>query len=298
MKKVKVEYVNLDDNRTIEDLEKERNELEKKIFSEKYEKYENGDYKEDKEFKDIIKRINSINKVLEEKKEIKAFGRVLTEEEREKHYEELSEQASKYAEEQARMDELIEKHDQRVAEMQQAYDDFIKSEEELDEIDDKVFPKKQITVKLFPNTHKKLKVMATSKDTTLDKVATAIVEDKIYSMDIVKYVADEFENAQKMFVPGFDDYSTARYGGEQWEDHGKKLYDTNNKLLKKGNPRKRINVKVYDETHMKLRIMAAIQNRSLDNIVSEIIEKELGETIEIDPDKLMDEIIEFKENEK
>ena len=49
---------------------------------------------------------------------------------------------------------------------------------------------------------------------------------------------------------------------------------------------------------MKLRIMAAIQNRSLDNIVSEIIEKELGETIEIDPDKLMDEIIEFKENEE
>lgn len=298
MKEVKVEYVHLDDDRTIEDLENERKELENKIFHGKYKEYKNEDFKEDSEFKDLIRKLNSINKVLEEKKEIKAFGRVLTEEEREKHYEELSEQASKYAEEQARMDELIEKHDQRIAEMQQAYDDFIKSEEELDEIDDKVFPKKQITVKLFPSTHKKLKVMATSKDATLDKVATAIVEDRIYSMDIVKYVADEFENAQKMFVPGFDDYSTARYGGEQWEDHGKKLYDTNNKLLKKGNPRKRINVKVYDETHMKLRIMAAIQNRSLDNIVSEIIEKELGETIEIDPDKLMDEIIEFKENEE
>ena len=49
---------------------------------------------------------------------------------------------------------------------------------------------------------------------------------------------------------------------------------------------------------MKLRIMAAIQNRSLDNIVSEIIEVEIDESIEIDPDKLMDEIIEFKENEK
>ena len=196
------------------------------------------------------------------------------------------------------MNELIEKQEQREAEMQKAYDDFIKTEKEMDEIDDQIFPKKQITVKLFPSAHKKLKMMATSKDTTLDKVATSIVEDKIFSMDIVKYVADEFENAQKMFVPGFDDYSTARYGGEQWEDHGKKLYDTHNKLLKKGNPRKRINVKVYDETHMKLRIMAAIQNRSLDNIVSEIIEDEIGESIEIDPDKLMDEIIEFKENEK
>lgn len=298
MKEVKVEYVNLDENKTIEELEKERAELEKKIFSEKYEGYEDEDYKEDDEFKDIIRRINLINKVLEEKKEIKAFGRVLSDEEREKHYEELSEQASKYAEEQERMDELIEKQEQREAEMQKVYDDFIKTEEELDEIDDQIFPKKQITVKLFPNAHKKLKVMATSKDTTLDKVATSIVEDRIYSMDIVKYVADEFENAQKMFVPGFDDYSTARYGGEQWEDHGKKLYDTHNKLLKKGNPRKRINVKVYDETHMKLRIMAAIQNRSLDNIVSEIIEDEIGESIEINPDKLMDEIIEFKENEK
>ena len=49
---------------------------------------------------------------------------------------------------------------------------------------------------------------------------------------------------------------------------------------------------------MKLRIMAAIQNRSLDNIVSEIIENEIGESIEINPDKLMDEIIEFKKNEK
>lgn len=298
MKEVKVEYVNLDEKRTIEDLEKERDELQDKIFSEKYQEYDDDDYKEDDEFKGLIKRLISLNKLIEEKKEIKAFGRVLTPEEREKHYEELSEQASKYAEEQARMDELIEKHDQRVAEMRQAYDDFIKSEEELDEIDDKVFPKKQITVKLFPDTHKKLKVMATSKDTTLDKVATSIVEDRIYSMDIVKYVEEEFENAHNMFRPGFDDYSTARYGGEQWEDHGKKLYDTHDKLLKKGNPRKRINVKVYDETHMKLRIMAAIQNRSLDNIVSEIIEEELGESIEIDPDKLMDEIIEYKENEK
>jgi hypothetical protein len=141
-------------------------------------------------------------------------------------------------------------------------------------------------------------MIATSKDTTLDKAATSIVEDRIYSMDIVKYVEDEFKNAHELFVPGFDDYSTARYGGEQWEDHGKKLYDTHNKLLKKGNPRKRINVKVYDETHMKLRIMAAIQNRSLDNIVSSIIEDEMGGSIEIDPDKLMDEIIEFKENEE
>lgn len=289
MKKVKVEYVNLDENRTIEELQKEYDELINNII--------NGGYEAD-ERKKLAKRFKTVAKVLEEKKEIKSFGRVLSDEEREKHYEELSEQANKIGEEYARMDELIEQQEQREAEMQKVYDDFIKTEKEMDEIDDQIFPKKQITVKLFPNAHKKLKVMATSRDTTLNKVATSIVEDKIFSMDIVKYVSDEFENAQKMFVPGFDDYSAARYGGEQWEDHGKKLYDTNNKLLKKGNPRKRINVKVYDETHMKLRIMAAIQNRSLDNIVSEIIENEIGESIEINPDKLMDEIIEFKKNEK
>ena len=289
MKKVKVEYVNLDENRTIEELQKEYDELINNII--------NGGYEAD-ERKKLAKRFKTVAKVLEEKKEIKSFGRVLSDEEREKHYEELSEQANKIGEEYARMDELIEQQEQREAEMQKVYDDFIKTEKEIDEIDDQIFPKKQITVKLFPNAHKKLKVMATSRDTTLNKVATSIVEDKIFSMDIVKYVSDEFENAQKMFVPGFDDYSAARYGGEQWEDHGKKLYDTNNKLLKKGNPRKRINVKVYDETHMKLRIMAAIQNRSLDNIVSEIIENEIGESIEINPDKLMDEIIEFKKNEK
>ena len=289
MKEVKVEYVNLDDDRTIEELQKEYDELIDNII--------HGGYEADEREK-LAKRFKTVAKVLEEKKEIKSFGRVLSDEEREKHYEELSEEASKIGEEYARMDELIEKQEQREAEMQKVYEDFIKTEKEMDEIDDQIFPKKQITVKLFPKAHKKLKVMATSRDTTLDKVATSIVEDKIFSMDIVKYVSDEFENAQKMFVPGFDDYSAARYGGEQWEDHGKKLYDTNNKLLKKGNPRKRINVKVYDETHMKLRIMAAIQNRSLDNIVSEIIEVEIDESIEIDPDKLMDEIIEFKENEK
>ena len=291
MKEVKVEYVNIDDDRTIEDLEKERDELQNKILSEKYQKYNNEDFKEDDEFKNIVRRLNSINKVLEEKREIRDYGRILSDEERKKKWEKIEQEA-------VRMGELLAEQEEREAEMRKVYEDYIQSEKELDEIDDKIFPKKQITVKLFPDTHKKLKVMATSEDTTLDKAATSIVEDRIYSMDIVKYVEEEFKNAHELFVPGFDDYSTARYGGEQWEDHGKKLYDTHNKLLKKGNPRKRINVKVYDETHMKLRIMAAIQNRSLDNIVSSIIEDEIGGSIEIDPDKLMDEIIEFKENEE
>ena len=197
MKEVKVEYVNLDDDMTIEELQKEYDELIDNIIHGRYEADER---------KKLAKRFKTVTKVLEEKKEIKSFGRVLSDEEREKHYEELSEQANKIGEEYARMDELIEQQEQREAEMQKVYDDFIKTEKEMDEIDDQIFPKKQITVKLFPNAHKKLKVMATSRDTTLNKVATSIVEDKIFSIDIVKYVSDEFENAQKMFVPEIISY--------------------------------------------------------------------------------------------
>ena len=65
---------------------------------------------------------------------------------------------------------LIEKQVQRENEMKELRDDFI------NEINT---PKKQITVKIFPNTHKKLKLIAVSKDTTLEKIATAIIEEKL-----------------------------------------------------------------------------------------------------------------------
>ncbi len=290
MKDVKVEYVKLDDEKTIEELEKERENLMKELFKRE----------PDKEIdKELVLKINSINKILTEKKEIKQYGRILTEEEREKEFEKQYEQVEKYLEEQERMDELIEKHDQRVSEMQKAYDDFINAEKEMEEYEERIFPRKQITVKLFPNTHKKIKVIATSKDTTLEKVATSIVEDKIYNMDIAKYVADEFKSADELSSEwGFDDYETAQYGYEKMQDSDKSLYDKINKELKSGNPRKRINVKVYYETHRKLRVMAAIQDRSLDNIVSEIIEDEIGEVNEFDTGDLLDQLLEERLNEK
>ena len=289
MKDVKVEYVKLDDEKTIEELEKERENLMKELFKRE----------PDKEIdKELVLKINSINKILTEKKEIKQYGRILTEEEREKEFEKQYEQVEKYLEEQERMDELIEKHDQRVSEMQKAYDDFINAEKEMEEYEERIFPRKQITVKLFPNTHKKIKVIATSKDTTLEKVATSIVEDKIYNMDIAKYVVDEFKSADELSSEGFDDYETAQYGYEKMQDSDKSLYDKINKELKSGNPRKRINVKVYYETHRKLRVMAAIQDRSLDNIVSEIIEDEIGEVNEFDTGDLLDQLLEERLNEK
>ena len=141
-----------------------------------------------------------------------------------------------------------------------------------DYIDDIENPKKQITVKIFPNTHKKLKVIAASKDTSLEKIATAIVEN----------VKRAFENAEE-FEEGFD-----------WlkkEDADNSTYDLNDKILKKGRPRKRINVKVTSETHIKLRVLSAIQDRSLDKIVGSIIEYEIGEENKINTSKLMDELL-------
>ena len=87
MKDVKVEYVKLDDEKTIEELEKERENLMKELFKRE----------PDKEIdKELVLKINSINKILTEKKEIKQYGRILTEEEREKEFEKQYEQVEKY----------------------------------------------------------------------------------------------------------------------------------------------------------------------------------------------------------
>ena len=177
-------------------------------------------------------------------------------------------------------EELLEKHVQREMEMKQVKEDFINETKT---------PKKQIAVKLFPNTHKKLKIIATAKDTTLDKIATEIIENKVAGLDVVEYVKDAFENADE-FEDGFD--------WLQRLDIDNTTYGLNDKLLKKGNPRKRINVKVDPDTHKKLRVISAIQDRSLDNIVGSVIEYELGEENNINASKLMDEILDSIEDEE
>ena len=124
MKEVKVEYVNLDDDRTIEDLEKERDELQNKILSEKYQKYSNEDFKEDDEFKEIVRRINSINKVLEEKREIRDYGRILSDEERKEKWEKIEQEA-------VRMGELLADQEQREAEIRKQSEETEIAMEEL-----------------------------------------------------------------------------------------------------------------------------------------------------------------------
>ncbi len=170
-----------------------------------------------------------------------------------------------------KFDELIQKQVQRENKIRQVREDYLNEMEEL--------PKKQITVKLFPNTHKTLKIIATAKDTTLETIATSILEDKIEGLDIVEYVKESFDNDNE-----FDWLKRI--------DIDNDTYDINDKLLDKGNPRKRINVKVDPDTHKKLRVVSAIQDRSLDRIVGSIIEYEIGEINDIDTNELMDEILE------
>ena len=183
----------------------------------------------------------------------------------------------KEAEEHCRAKELIEKQEQREEEMKLAKEDFINEMKP---------PTKQITVKIYPNTHKKLKVIAATQDTTLEKIATAIIEDRVADLDIVEYVKESFEN-------GDDGFNWL-----QQIDVDNGAYDINDKLLKKGNPRKRINVKVNLESHKKLRVISAIQDRSLDNLVGSVIEYEIGEENNINTAKLMDEILESIEDKE
>ena len=94
------------------------------------------------------------------------------------------------------------------------------------------------------------------------------------------------------------DNSEKIYGWLKRVDIDNTAYDLNDKLLDKGNPRKRINVKVDYETHKKLRVVSAIQDRSLDKIVGSIIEYEVGAENDIDTVKLMNEILESVEDKE
>ena len=90
----------------------------------------------------------------------------------------------------------------------------------------------------------------------------------ITDLDIVKYVKDAFENP-KEFENKYD---------WLYEDKiDNSAYDLNDKLLNKGNSRKRINVKVDLKIHRNLRVVSAIRDMPLDKIVCSIIEYEMGE---------------------
>lgn len=121
-------------------------------------------------------------------------------------------------------------------------------------------------------------------------------------MKYIKYfeTIEEYESWMKVEENAEEVYRSEEkiYGWLQRVDIDNSTYDINDKLLNKGNPRKRINVKVDLETHKKLRVVSAIQDRSLDKIVGTIIEYEAGETNDIDSVKLIDEILDSIEDNK
>lgn len=164
-------------------------------------------------------------------------------------------------------------------------------EEEMLDIEEQIYIRKQISVKLFPETHKALKIKAANGFKSLERIVSSIVEDKLYHLDIANYVKEDFEK-----YDAFEDYvlmmggtsikeglyENSEYQSLYERDRKRSLYDS----VFKENPRKRINVKVYQQTHRKLKIISALQNRSLNDIVSTIIEDEVGGN-EIDFDDVL-----------
>ena len=190
-----------------------------------------------------------------------------------------------------KFDKLIKQHEERELEMKKQYNDYINELIEQDEEEEKkrikemdklveinrkqmeydIIPRTGITVKLLPDAHKKLKLISTAKETTLEMLVTSIVENEIGPIDIAQYVADVFDRE-----------AILKFHEENHRDMAKMFYDDFvSKKLIKGNHMKRINVKVDTFTHQKLRIMAATEDRSLDNIVSEILESEVGISLNI-----------------
>lgn len=70
------------------------------------------------------------------------------------------------------------------------------SEEEAERLDDMNFPKKKVTITLDEDVHKKLKIIASAEDKSLESEASYIVWEKINEIDVVKLVADEFGNEE------------------------------------------------------------------------------------------------------
>lgn len=171
---------------------------------------------------------------------------------------------------------------------------------ELEKLDNYLFPKIQVSAKLYPETHKQLKIRATTEDTTIDKMATTIIEDRIHDLDIAKYVEKEFENIN-------DSRQSVHLGSDHWNKMEEKFREEYEEvyeyLAEKGKSiaMKRINVKVYLSTHKKLGVIGAIENKSLGTLVSEYLEQEFGFIDIQDQNEKMDEIareILLKELEK
>ena len=65
-------------------------------------------------------------------------------------------------------------------------------EESINASEEATFPRKKVTIDLEPETHKKLKIIASAEDQSLEYATSMLVDFKIDEIDVVKLVADEF----------------------------------------------------------------------------------------------------------
>ena len=83
----------------------------------------------------------------------------------------------------------LEKEDEEAKEIPKELDDFDDSFLEQFEY---VHPKKKVNVNIPIETHKKLKIIASIYDESLETIASNAIENKINQMDIVNLVSEEF----------------------------------------------------------------------------------------------------------
>lgn len=132
-------------------------------------------------------------------------------------------------------------------------------EEIIEQMEDAVNDTKKVTIGLYQKTHKKFKVMAGVKNISLEKTASKFVEDEIMNLDIVKYVQEYLDKDE-------DDELYAAYDQEEID-----------KMEDAAFPRKRVTIKLSQEAHRRLKVVAGAQGRSLEKCASEIVEDKIND---------------------
>lgn len=119
---------------------------------------------------------------------------------------------------------------------------------------------KDVTISIDPETHRKLKVIASIQDYSLDSAVTELLSNKFKNTDIAELVKNYLE------IPL-----------TELEDQSKYLKNKNGK---------RVTVSIVKSIHKKLKIISSARGISLDKVASEMVEEEVNK---IDITKLLEE---------
>ena len=124
---------------------------------------------------------------------------------------------------------------------------------------------KPMTVKLYKPTHAKLKIYATIEDKSLDEIIAETLNE-IADIDIIKFVDEGLKRLEKE--------------DEEAKEIPKELDDFDDSFLEQFeyvHPKKKVNVNIPIETHIKLKIIASIYDESLETIASNAIENKINQ---------------------